>query len=367
MKFESVGHMAGYLQRFGEQIGRMLDVPPEQAEQAMLRVLAAFKSAAIRNPAWLECEPPSVLRCAMWCAHLDLYPGGYLPDVYLIPRNQKVRGEHGDTWVKVLTAQPSWRGLKKLVERSGCKNVRVRAVYEGDLFEVWDGTEGAHLKHVPTFEHDDDFDKLHACYVLATLPSGVPMFHVISKRGIERHRASSDSYNPRGTRSPSGPWVDHPVPMAMKTAIADAVARGTLPILDDGKALGGEAEVAIVDIVADTDTDTDEDATEGTGLRQLGLRNADVDELDGVDPRENEREPALLDLEEDGSETLDRDNLWALVREWEESLPHEEDVQRARASVGIGAMTGEAISTRTRTKTLARYLEALKAQKKAGE
>ena len=349
MAFSDTKQMAEFLEKYRAPVEAMLDGGQEEAEKAFHLVLSSFKSAAIRNPKWLECEAASLIRCAMWCAHLGLYPGGYLPDVYLIPRNEWRGGEK----VRVLNAQPSWRGLKTLVERAGCGNVRVRAVYTGDLFEVSDGTQGAFLRHEPTFKHDDDFEKLIACYVLATLPSGTVMFHVISKRAIERHRGASDSF-----KANKGPWVDHPVPMAMKTAIADAVSRGTLPINDGGKALGGAEEIELIDIVPNA---IEQKPAKDPALLSMGLRDEDLEvkERETVEVIALDPEPEAKAEKAPSSSMDPRSIAWERVFEREEGFTPER-LDEIRIATGIKyTRVGQALSSKTRTSTLDKYAHEL--------
>ncbi len=248
MNFPSVSKMSTYLDEHRAVIaGCFLDTDPERLERGLLKVTTGIRDAAMRNPSLLNVTPASVLKAAMVCARLNLYPGGSAPDVYLVPRSAKI----GGTWVKEVQAQTSWRGSKKLIERAGAKNVRVRPVFRGEPFSVTDGTDGARLYHEQKFDIDRSWESLIACYVLGRCGDEV-IHHVIGKANIERHRDSSDSWKREMSRAgeqknyiPKGPWLEHPVQMAMKTAMIDAVSRGTFAVADEEYEAGLYGEIQV--------------------------------------------------------------------------------------------------------------------------
>jgi phage RecT family recombinase len=248
MNFPSVSKMSTYLDEHRAVIaGCFLDTDPERLERGLLKVTTGIRDAAMRNPSLLNVTPASVLKAAMVCARLNLYPGGSAPDVYLVPRSAKV----GGSWVKEIQAQTSWRGSKKLIERAGVQNVRVRPVFRGEPFRVTDGTDGAVLYHEQKFDIDRTWETLIACYVLGKM-NGEVIHHVIGRGNIERHRDSSDSWKREVARSedqrgytPKGPWIEHPVQMALKTAMIDAVSRGTFPVADEEYEAGLYGEIQV--------------------------------------------------------------------------------------------------------------------------
>lgn len=226
-QFPSVRDMDNFL-RSHEGLLRdsFLGTDPDAVAQGVQAVVTGIRDAAMRNSSMLQVSPASVLKAAMVCARMGLYPGGPSPDVYLVPRNMKT----SQGWVKEVQAQASWRGVKKLVERNGVRSLRVRPVFKGEPFVVRDGTSGAYLEHEQLYDIPRGWDNLVAVYVLGRMPNGEVLHHVIGKDNVLRHRNSSDSYK-RGQKG-KGPWAEHPVQMALKTAIHDAVARGTFPLLD---------------------------------------------------------------------------------------------------------------------------------------
>jgi phage RecT family recombinase len=226
-QFPSVRDMDSFLRSNEAHLrDSFLGTDPDAIALGVQAVITGIRDAAMRNPSMLQVSPASVLKAGMVCARMGLYPGGASPDVYLVPRNMKTsRG-----WVKEVQAQASWRGVKKLVERNGVSSIRVRPVFKGEPFVVKDGTNGALLDHEQLYDIPRDWDNLVAVYVLGRMPNGEVLHHVIGKDNVIRHRNSSDSYK-RGQKG-KGPWAEHAVQMALKTAIHDAVARGTFPLLD---------------------------------------------------------------------------------------------------------------------------------------
>ncbi len=227
--FGSVNEMTRWLEERQAAVrGAIAGVPKERVEDALVLVMSGLRDQMIRKPDLLRVEPTSILKAAMLCARMNLYPGNAQPDVYLTPRNEK--GQNG--WTKVLQAEPSWRGMLKLVQRAGVKSLRCRPVFIGEHFRSGENAQGSYLEHEEGLDVDESWDNLLACYLRGEV-DGVLIHHLCRRPNIERHRAASDAFKGGGGRAASGPWIDHPIQMAQKTAIKDAVLRGTFPMPDE--------------------------------------------------------------------------------------------------------------------------------------
>ncbi len=239
--FGSVNEMSKWLEDRQPVIrSSIVGVPRERVEDALLMVVSGLKDAAIRKPDLLKVEPASILKAALLCARMNLYPGGGLPDVWLTPRwDSGVRA-------KVLQAEASWRGMMKMMQRAGVKALHCRPVFKGEVFESGTDREGPYLLHREDPEVEETFENLVLCYVQGVV-DGERMHHICRMTNILRHRSASDAYKAGSGRDPSGPWKDHPVQMAMKTAIKDAALRGTFPFPDEMKDAALLDEVRVPD------------------------------------------------------------------------------------------------------------------------
>jgi recombination protein RecT len=94
-----------------------------------------------QQPDLLLCTPTSVLQSVMTAAELGLRPGGARAQIHFV--KYKVQG--------VATCQPiiDYRGFAHIVRRANPgTDVRARVVYEGDDFELEDGSQ-QFCRHVP--------------------------------------------------------------------------------------------------------------------------------------------------------------------------------------------------------------------------
>lgn len=206
-------------------------VGPERVREAVARFQLSFRVAAAAAPQLREAPVSAVAEAIALCALTDLKPGGPLPDCYLIPRKSK-NPQTGQWDIPGLQWMISFRGLRKLAERSGV-DLEAVPVFRGEDFTVRRGL-------TPTLEHNPDYmgtvartwDNLALVYVVARHRNGrPPTFEVVSRHDIERRRDNSDAYK----RQKSGPWIDWPVEMALKTAIRYAISRGLVPLDEVGQ------------------------------------------------------------------------------------------------------------------------------------
>lgn len=194
-------------------------IPEDELRRAHDRLMVAMKQAGMQNRSIYGCSPASVARAVVMSALTNLYPGGPMPDVYVLPRGSELQWEI------------SYRGMAKMAQRAGVR-VQAVAVMEGDRFDV---VRGLHpdLVHVP--HTDPSWEAMTHVYVVAWNGAAVLGFEVMTKAQIEKRRRASKS----GSR---GPWGSWPLEMALKTGIRYAILRGLVP-LDESAAAAFQVEL----------------------------------------------------------------------------------------------------------------------------
>lgn len=175
------------------------------------RIIKVALTAVNKNPDLLKCTRESLILSIMQAAELGLEPGGALGEGYLIPYNNRVKTDGGDTWVKQCQFIPGYRGLIALARRSGqIVSIEAHVVHEKDSFDCTLGLEPK-LEHTPAWE-DADPGPLKFVYAVAKLKDGGVQFDVMSRAAIEGIRQRSKSKD-------SGPWKTDYEEMARKTVI----------------------------------------------------------------------------------------------------------------------------------------------------
>jgi recombination protein RecT len=177
------------------------------------RILKVALTSINKNPKLLECTRDSVMLSIMQAAELGLEPGGALGEGYLIPYNNKVKGQNGkpDRWEMQCQFMPGYRGLISLSRRSGqIISIESHVVHAKDKFSCALGLDPS-LVHEPAWEEANP-GPLRFVYAVAKLKDGGTQFEVMSKSQIDAIRARSKS-------SDSGPWVTDYNEMARKTVI----------------------------------------------------------------------------------------------------------------------------------------------------
>lgn len=163
-------------------------------------------TACNTNPDLLACDRTSFLAAGVGAAQLGLEPNDARGLAYLVPFNDRKRG-------KVVQLVIGYRGYIDLARRSGMvSSINAFAVFEGDHFDYQLGLDPT-ITHIPVDDHDDDPAFLTHVYAVAKV-QGDPQFVVLTRKQIDKARASSAS-----GRNGYGPWNDHYVEMAKKTAI----------------------------------------------------------------------------------------------------------------------------------------------------
>ena len=182
-------------------------------------------SSLRRNPALLQCNPPSFLSALLQSATLGLEPDTALGHSYLIP------------YGKEATLIVGYEGYIDLAYRSGVvTSIHANVVREDDDFDWGEGSE-PFVKHKPKAVpqsytqgrqiYMSGRDVTHA-YAIARLLGGGHVQVVMMKQEL-------DAIKSRSRASHDGPWVTDPIAMYKKTAIRQL--RKFLPMSPQARAL----------------------------------------------------------------------------------------------------------------------------------
>lgn len=161
---------------------------------------------AIQNdPKLLDCDQSSFFTACIQAATDGLVPDGR--EGVILPYRDKRTGKVTASW------QPMVWGLVKLVRMSGSiKDLNAYVVREGEHFQQWVDETGAHFKHVPLAESDDQ--PVVAAYAFARTMEGGVYVESIGPKAIAQFRALS-----RG-ESVWGPWGDEMVKVRVLKRLA---------------------------------------------------------------------------------------------------------------------------------------------------
>lgn len=187
------------------------DLNPEAAKAAAARVGLAFAAAMSASPkpeAWANLDPASIATAVGASVSTDLYPGGPMPPVYLVPQGGALQ------W------RITHRGLCELCRREGY-DVRAVPIGLGDKVRQ---SFGLVVEH----EQSNDppprtLEELFGIIVVVRGPRGSELAYLVHRQLIEDRRKVSPAKD-------RGPWRDWPIEMAQKTAILYLAARGSLPV-----------------------------------------------------------------------------------------------------------------------------------------
>ncbi len=180
-------------------------ISPERFESMVL-------TAVNTNPKLLECDPMSIIACAVKSAQLGLEPNTPLGQAYLIPYEDRKLGR------TVCNFQPGYRGYITLAYKSGF-TMDAHEVYAADEFEYEYGLD-AHLKHRPALTNRKQAGEKPICYYATyRQKEGGSGFAVMSYEDVLEHAQKfSKTYN-RKYNTFYGPWKDNFDAMAKKTVL----------------------------------------------------------------------------------------------------------------------------------------------------
>jgi len=182
----------------------------KRAAQSITMAFVDSMRTAKKPDEWLNLSEGSIASCVATSASTELYPGGPNPTVYLVPQS-------GDLQWRI-----THRGLAVLASRAGFGLFPVPVSYEDDL-EVAYGEVSRHSADPDAYPAGQD-ELRGVILVVRRLVDGVIITRAwVPQALIEQHRAISRMKN-------TGPWRDHYVAMAQKTAILWGAARGLIPV-----------------------------------------------------------------------------------------------------------------------------------------
>lgn len=175
---------------------------------------AAASGAKDGGKALYGCAPDSVAMALVNSIITGIMPGGPAAGCYILPKDGRCQW-----WI-------NHRGMIQLARQSGVR-VSVRRCYEGDVVDIWEGTNGLEIRlPVPRRDVPESYEDLLEVVVVVRDDSGRLIgVERVSKHQIEARRRKSMMAN-------AGPWKDWPLEMADKTAIKYAVNRGIIIIND---------------------------------------------------------------------------------------------------------------------------------------
>lgn len=196
-----------------------LTIPDQDLKRARARFRVAFSADA--QQALQECSPESVARAIVLSAMSGLYPGGPRPDVWLIPRRNKHKGNALEAqW------QMSFRGYIRLARRAGWELEPV-LVFAGEVFEIQEGDKPS-LKHIRNLDLPKTWDTLRYGYI-RVFPEGKreqARIAYLTKDEIQKRRNKAQDQSI---------WNEWPLEMAYKTLCHYAGNRELFPTDDPAR------------------------------------------------------------------------------------------------------------------------------------
>ena len=189
---------------------------PAEADRIMAREIDFAAQAMMKNTYLIQVatkNPMSLVNAIknVAASHTTLSPAMKL--AYLVP----LGGE--------IVFWPSYMALIDAIMRTGAvKKIEARCVYDGDTFEIRQGT-GGYLKHIPDCWGKRAKDAIKGAYYFAVLTSGEEMFDTMSVEEIEVIRKRAPS------AKSSSPWDTDYAEMCAKTLIRRAWKKLTKEVL----------------------------------------------------------------------------------------------------------------------------------------
>jgi phage RecT family recombinase len=178
---------------------------PDRARKAQALIEQAQTHIASSQAAevLLRCTGESFVQALTDCAALDLSLHKALGEAYLVP------------FAACCTLMPGYRGLITLMVRTGAvASVDVQAVYEGEEFRPFAGTE-PRIVHEQRLDIPRDYKHLVGVYMVARNIQGPPTVELMNLADIERVRKASKAVQ----SGKKGPWDFWPEEMAKKSVI----------------------------------------------------------------------------------------------------------------------------------------------------
>ena len=204
-------------------VSKLLDTYKGQFEAALPRHMRIdhFMRCAVtyikKNPTVGKCTPVSICKSLMDAAQLGLAPDGLLGSAYLVPFNNKIKGDGGDRWEMTCQLIPGYRGLIDLARRSGeILDIQARPVLAGEEFSIdWGRTPP--LTHKPNLDAnpaENGGQNVRGVYAIAFFKDGGQHLEYMSRAEIEGIQRRSKA-NGKGF----SPWQSDWTEMARKTVV----------------------------------------------------------------------------------------------------------------------------------------------------
>jgi len=163
-------------------------------------------NACLRNPDLLTADRGSLFLAVMTLGEMGLEPS--IGQAALVPFKTKLKIGGKEVWKTLVQAIPMYQGLLQLAFNSGhLSKITAVAVFAGDAFDYELGLH-PQLTHKPAGQSDE---VTHA-YMTAHFKDGGEFFCVMTRREIDRIRASSKGKD-------AMMWRDHYAEAAKKTVL----------------------------------------------------------------------------------------------------------------------------------------------------
>ena len=191
-------------------------LPRHLTPERMARVAI---TAVQKTPELLDCDPVSIVGAVMQASQLGLDLDGILGQAYLVPyKNRKANRTDAQLIV-------GYKGFLALARRSGQVSVfAAHIAYENDVFQFTLGTK-PEIVHKP---HFGERGKPVAAYAVLIYGDGGADCEVISWPEVLEFQQRYAKRGRDGTLF--GPWIDHLIEMAKKTAIRRIAKRAPLSV-----------------------------------------------------------------------------------------------------------------------------------------
>ena len=276
--------------RMSEPMLKAMGVHPDVYERVALNML-------VINPAVATCTLDSIDKAMLQAINAKLLPDG--KESAIVPFQKQA------TFIPMIAGQ-----TKLAMAATPGLSLRSRLVYKDDDWEYEEGLFPV-LKHIPKATGSRTDQDIIAAYAVAEMPStSKPMYHVMLRGDLDRHRGYSRTGN-------SGPWAQFYGPMCHKTVLRQLLkmlptAPGMAEVPDElaGIELGdfGPPVLRVTQVPVDVpDTVTTAASALVNTVTGEVLDGPDTvddlpwDDAPQKDPKPPQRQPALGDSEDDDS------------------------------------------------------------------
>ena len=200
-------------------------------EKKGARFISSIVSAVNNNPALKDCEYQSIISGALLGESLNLSPSPQLGQYYLVPFNDKSRGQ-------VATFQMGYKGYIQLAIRSGqYKKLNVLAIKEGELIKYDPLNEEIEVELIDDEEKRENA-KTIGYYAMFEYVNGFRKTMYWSKAKMEKHALQYS----KGYQAKKGYtfWEKDFDGMAYKTMLRQLISKWGIMSIDMQQAFEGD-------------------------------------------------------------------------------------------------------------------------------